>query len=101
MAKSVAVIAAATIHANRRGSVPNIVKAWSIRLSSHGKYALTECCQCNRLFSISPTKTENPQFSLPACIAAFEGWGLITWRKDAFTREVEGIDALATDVYLS
>ena len=62
---------------------------------------LTECCQYNRLFSISPTETENPQFSLPACIAAFEGWGLITWRKDAFTREVEGIDALATDVYLS
>lgn len=74
---------------------------WSIRLRLHGKGVLIKCCRYNRRPSISPTEMENPQFSLPACIAAFEGWGLITWRKDASTREVEGIDALATDVYLS
>ena len=74
---------------------------WNIRLRLHGKGVLIKCCRYNLRSSISPMETENPQFSLPACIAAFEGWGLITWRKDAFTQEVEGIDALATDVYLS
>lgn len=71
---------------------------WNIRLNSHGKDGCID-----RVLSIQPIANGNgnSQFSLPACIAAFEGWGLITWRKDAFTREVEGIDALATDVYLS
>ena len=50
---------------------------------------MTECCQYNRLFSISPTKTENPQFSVPACIAAFEGWGLI-WTNKKPPRKVRG-----------
>lgn len=75
---------------------------WNIRLRLHGKGVLIECCRYNRRSSISPTETENPQFSLPACIAAFEKqdasqgfcMGANKWW-------VEGIDALATDVYLS
>ncbi len=50
MAKSVAVIATATINADRRGSVPNIVKAWSIRLNSHEKDGCID-----RVLSIQPS----------------------------------------------